>query len=118
MKTLLFLLMAGLLFFNAPPKKKHSYPTPVATCYGKSNCTACSNCSGCKHCNAGGTCGVCSRPKSTTINTFSSSKTQQAAVFMLGNVRRSPKKEQGVNEVRMVMAFAGNMGNNEVYRKP
>ncbi|MGC4035111.1 MAG: DUF5763 domain-containing protein [Chitinophagaceae bacterium] len=37
----------------------------VATCYGKTPCTACSNCSQCKYCRNGGSCGKCVKTSET-----------------------------------------------------
>ena len=39
-------------------------------------------------------------------------QTQQTAIFMLANVKHSPKRERGVKEVAILMGIAGNMGNN------
>lgn len=63
MKTLLFILIGFIFISPTKVEKKADFSNIlVATCYGRTPCTACSNCSGCGHCNSGGTCGVCSRP--------------------------------------------------------
>jgi hypothetical protein len=61
---LITMAIAMMAMMN-PPVKEHR---EALKCYGYTPCNACSNCSECKYCNAGGTCGVCAKPKTQRQN--------------------------------------------------
>ena len=76
LQTLLLSFGLILLTIGVPRRQEqHNTVSPVkspaetrvyARCYGNTPCLACTTCSGCKHCNAGGTCGICAKPKKAT----------------------------------------------------
>ena len=78
-------------------------------CTGSSYCTACKNCSGCKHCaKNGGTCGVCSRVRTTPVRSVSSTTLSVSAKFNKGqrvhvsspvlNLREAPSASSKILE--------------------
>ncbi|MFD2826476.1 SH3 domain-containing protein [Leeuwenhoekiella polynyae] len=54
-------------------------------CTGSAYCSACKNCTGCKHCaKNGGSCGVCSRVRSTPSRSTTVTRKSTASKFSIG----------------------------------